>query len=77
MAATRLDVREVPPAERHPKIHDAFESLEPGETLVLVNDHEPTPLFYEFRAEVPSFDADGYVVERQESDEFVAHFPKA
>ena len=70
-------MRVVPPAERHPKIRDVFELLEPGETLVLVNDHEPTPLFYEFRAEVPSFDADGYVVERRESDEFVARFPKA
>ncbi|ADB60649.1 DUF2249 domain-containing protein [Haloterrigena sp. SYSU A558-1] len=73
---TRLDVRDVPPMNRHPKIHDAFEELEPGETLTIVNDHEPKPLFYEFQAEVDAFDADGYEVERVEADEFVARFPK-
>ena len=73
---TKLDVRDVPPMNRHPKIHDAFEALEPGETLTIVNDHEPKPLFYEFRAEVERFDADGYEVERVAPDEFVARFPK-
>lgn len=76
MAATRLDLRDVPPAERHPKIHDAFEALESGETLELVNDHDPKPLFYEMRAEVDSFDADGYEVERRGPTEFVASLPK-
>ncbi|MGQ3414040.1 DUF2249 domain-containing protein [Natrinema versiforme] len=73
---TRLDVRDVPPVNRHPKIHDAFDALEPGESLTIVNDHEPKPLFYEFEAEVDSFDADGYEVERVAPDEFVATFPK-
>ena len=76
MAATTLDLRDVPPADRHPKIHDAFESLESGETLELVNDHEPKPLFYEMQAEVDEFDADGYDVERRGPTEFVALFPK-
>ncbi len=61
---------------RHPRIHDAFDELDPGETLTIVNDHEPKPLFYEFQAEVESFDADGYEVERVADDEFVARFPK-
>ncbi|WP_049923304.1 DUF2249 domain-containing protein [Halopiger djelfimassiliensis] len=73
---TRLDVRDIPPVNRHPKIHEAFADLEPGETLTIVNDHEPKPLFYEFQAEVESFDADGYEVEKVGSEEFVAHFPK-
>ena len=73
---TRLDVRDIPPANRHPTIHDEFEALEPGETLTIINDHEPKPLFYEFDAEVDSFDADGYEVERVAPDEFVATFPK-
>lgn len=73
---TELDVRNMPPAERHPKIHEAFETLESGETLTIINDHEPKPLFYEFRAEVESFDTDGYVVEQEDSERFVAHFPK-
>ncbi|ELY69278.1 DUF2249 domain-containing protein [Natrinema versiforme] len=73
---TELDVRDVPPVNRHPKIHDAFEALEPGESLQIINDHEPKPLFYEFEAEVDSFDADGYEVEQVAPDEFVATFPK-
>ncbi|MFC6723080.1 DUF2249 domain-containing protein [Halobium palmae] len=76
MAETKLDVREIPPAERHPKIHDAFAALESGDTLVLINDHEPKPLFYEMQAEVDGFDADGYSVERRSTTEFVAKFPK-
>ncbi|WP_440765161.1 DUF2249 domain-containing protein [Natronorubrum sp. DTA7] len=74
---TKLDVREIPPVNRHPKIHEAFDDLEPGETLTIVNDHEPKPLFYEFQAEVDAFDADGYEVERVGPEEFVAWFPKA
>ncbi|MDG5819117.1 DUF2249 domain-containing protein [Natronococcus sp. A-GB7] len=73
---SRLDVREVPPPERHPMIHEAFEDLEAGESLTIVNDHEPKPLFYEFQAEVDSFDADGYAVERVAPNEFEATFPK-
>ncbi|SDR42397.1 DUF2249 domain-containing protein [Natronobacterium texcoconense] len=73
---TRLDVRDIPPVNRHPTIHEKFEELEPGETLTIVNDHEPKPLFYEFQAEVDSFDADSYEVEQVATDEFVARFPK-
>lgn len=76
MTETTLDVRDVPPAERHPKIHDAFAALESGEALTLINDHEPKPLFYEMEAEIEDFDADGYDVEQRGNDEFVATFPK-
>jgi len=76
MPATTLDIRDVPPPERHPMIHEAFESLESGETLRIVNDHEPKPLFYEFQAEVEDFDAENYDVERRDVDEFVADLPK-
>jgi uncharacterized protein (DUF2249 family) len=76
MPKESIDVREIPPAERHPKIHEAFSELDSGETLQLVNDHDPKPLFYEMDAEVDSFDADGYEVERRSPNEFVATFPK-
>lgn len=46
-----LDVRTMPPRERHPKIFRAWEELPVGAALRLVNDHDPKPLFYEFRAE--------------------------
>jgi len=76
MAATRLDLRDVPPPERHPKIHAAFEELDSGEELEIVNDHEPKPLFYEFQAEVDAFDAESYACERREEGKYVATLPK-
>jgi uncharacterized protein (DUF2249 family) len=72
-----LDDREIPPPERHPKIYDAFAEMDSGEVLEIVNDHDPKPLFYEMQAEVESFDADKYEVEREEAEKFVAKFPKA
>lgn len=77
MPERTLDLRDVPPAQRHDRIRDAFEEIEAGGELVLINDHEPKPLFYEMRAEVESFDADRYEVERRGEAEFVATLPKA
>ncbi len=71
-----LDVREIPPPERHPLIKSTFDSLDAGETLELVNDHDPKPLFYEMQAEEETFDADNYSVERESANKFVARFPK-
>lgn len=53
MIKTVLDVRQTPPAQRHPLIFGAFEGLEVGEQFQLVNDHDPKPLFYQFSAERP------------------------
>ena len=50
--ATVLDIRPLPPMDRHPLIFNQFESLAPGEWFVLVNDHDPKPLFYQFQAEL-------------------------
>lgn len=72
---TTLDVREIPPVERHSTIHDAFVELEPSETFTIVNDHEPKPQFYEFQPEIDAFDI-GDDVGRKEPNEFVAEFPK-
>lgn len=77
MAAQKLDLREIPPPERHPKIFAAFEELESGEALTIVNDHEPTPLYHQMAAEVADFDADGYEIEQVGPREFVATLPKA
>lgn len=46
-----LDIRTIPPMNRHPLIFDQFEALAAGESFVLVNDHDPKPLFYQFQAE--------------------------
>jgi uncharacterized protein (DUF2249 family) len=46
-----LDVRQLPPAKRHPLIFQTFETLKPSDVFVLVNDHDPKPLFYQFKFE--------------------------
>ena len=46
-----LDVREIPPWERHPKIFETFDTMDAGDTLELVNDHDPRPLHYQFMHE--------------------------
>ena len=54
-----VDVRSIPPRERHPLIFRTFEALSPGESMMLVNDHDPKPLYYQFQAELgPVFDWD-------------------
>jgi len=45
---TTVDVRSVPPRERHPLIFQTFDALQLGESFLLVNDHAPTPLYYQF-----------------------------
>jgi len=46
-----LDVRRLIPMERHRQIFDAYGKLQPGESFVLVNNHDPKPLYYQFEAE--------------------------
>ncbi len=48
-----IDVRAIPPRERHPLIFATFEGLGAGECFRIVNDHDPKPLFYQFSAEYP------------------------
>jgi uncharacterized protein (DUF2249 family) len=48
-----LDVRELVPRERHATIFAQFEALKPGDTLRLINDHDPKPLRYQMLAELP------------------------
>lgn len=47
----QLDVRVIPPREKHSTIFHTFDALEPGESFTLVNDHDPMPLRYQFEAE--------------------------
>lgn len=50
---TRIDVRSIAPRERHPLIFNTFRSLGASESMELVNDHDPRPLYYQFQAELP------------------------
>lgn len=48
-----LDVRKMIARDRHPTIFARLDALNPGDTLRLVNDHDPTPLRYQLFAERP------------------------
>lgn len=48
-----LDVRVIPPREKHPTIFQTFLALQPGESFILVNDHDPMPLRYQFEFQYP------------------------
>ncbi len=47
----RVDVRTIPPRERHPLLFRTFDDLEAGQSFELVNDHDPKPLYYQFQVE--------------------------
>ena len=51
--ATLIDVRTIPPRERHPLLFATFRGLAVGEVMELVNDHDPMPLHQLFQAERP------------------------
>ncbi|EWM19194.1 DUF2249 domain-containing protein [Kutzneria sp. 744] len=46
-----LDVRQEIPARRHERIFATYGALTAGDDFVLVNDHDPKPLYYQFAAE--------------------------
>ncbi len=46
--AAIVDVREIAPRDRHPLIFDTFDGLSVGQAMILVNDHDPKPLYYQF-----------------------------
>jgi uncharacterized protein (DUF2249 family) len=48
-----LDVREIPHDRRHPHIFGTYARLAPGQSFVLVNNHDPKPLRREFQATYP------------------------
>ena len=50
---TRIDIRDVASSDRHPLIFGTFRSLGDGETMELIDDHDPRALYYELRAEHP------------------------
>jgi len=51
--ASVVDVRALPPAQRHATIFQLVDELEGGRSFTLVNDHDPKPLYYQLEAEYP------------------------
>jgi len=50
-ATFTLDVTQIEPKRKHPAIFELFDQLKPGEALVIENDHDPKPLYYELIGE--------------------------
>ena len=48
-----LDVRVIPPRDKHPTIFRTFDGLKKGQSMILINDHDPRPLRYQLDAEHP------------------------
>jgi len=48
---TILDARKIPLPQRHPEIFATFDNLAAGESFILVNDHDPKPLWYQLSVE--------------------------
>lgn len=46
-----LDLRAIPPFQRHHKIFEMWDGLKEGGSMKIINDHDPKPLRYQFEAE--------------------------
>ncbi len=51
--AATVNATEYPPAQKHKVIFETFDTLQPGQAMLLVNDHDPMPLRYQFELERP------------------------
>jgi uncharacterized protein (DUF2249 family) len=48
-----IDARHYAPKDKHNKIFEMFFNLSVGESMMLINDHDPKPLYYQFAIEYP------------------------
>ncbi|GIM46420.1 hypothetical protein DNHGIG_19690 [Collibacillus ludicampi] len=48
--AATVRAPEYPPYLKHKVIFETFEKLKPGEAMLLINDHNPIPLRYQFES---------------------------
>jgi uncharacterized protein (DUF2249 family) len=64
--AVVLDARILERGEKHPAIFAVHDRLSPGESFVLVNDHDPKPLRSQFEAQRPGAFTWEYVQEGPE-----------
>lgn len=50
---THFDVRVIPCRQKHAMIFQRWAALPVGEYFVLINDHDPVPLYYQFAGQHP------------------------
>lgn len=61
MTEITIDVQKIVPAERHGLIFQNFDNLSPGQSIIVVNDHDPDPLLKQFRETRPDQFRDEYL----------------
>lgn len=52
-AASVIDVRTIAPFERHARIFGQLDALAAGQSLQIVNDHDPVPLHMQLEGRAP------------------------
>ncbi len=53
IAEHTIDVRKLQPRDKHPTIFNAWNSIVGAGSILLLNDHDPLPLYYQFACENP------------------------
>ena len=61
-----LDVTKIEPRFKHSTIFQTYEDLAEGESFIIHNDHDPKPLYYQFKAEKGETFAWEYILEGPE-----------
>lgn len=52
--AATIVAPEYPPHMKHKVIFETFDQLKPGEAMLLINDHNPIPLRFQFESMHPN-----------------------
>lgn len=71
-----VDVRSLSPPARHSYIFKIFEEIKPGQSLLVVNDHEPVHLVQFMKHERKDFDLSAYKAYQKGPQEWVGVFKK-
>src|SRR5690554_3374439 len=53
LGRAHFDVRPISCRQKHALIFQRWAALAPGEHFVLINDHDPVPLYYQFAGQFP------------------------
>ena len=61
-----IDVRTVPPRERHPRIFGMLGTLRAGSSMLITSDHDPRPLHYHLETTFPGVFGWAYLQEGPE-----------
>jgi uncharacterized protein (DUF2249 family) len=57
-----IDVQQIPAQNRHAYIFDTFDSLESGDCITILNNHDPKPLLLQFNEGRPEQFTSEYLV---------------